>query len=305
MQLSVIIPTYKREKILQRTLDCLIPALKNFTSEILVINDSEDEVKFEKFDGKVYVFRNPQKGAASARNFGVSKAQSKMLLFLDDDVLVNEKNILRIFELHAAYEKSAFNFHWYFPEDLIAELPKTSFGRYLFHKKIYSQESRLIDKNPKTKNGLVENFGIASYFFSIEKEVFLSCDGYDESIPFAGVEDIILSKKLRDKGVNTFLSLSDVVFHNESDRMDLWQVMERYSRASITMNAAVKSGHTEFDRKFRGSKKNIYSLCLPFRKPLYYFSKSIPNLKIFDLLYFKLVNLLLGVSSYKGYKESR
>jgi len=289
---------------LQRSLEALVKALEGIDAEVLVVNDSANRLRGLQANEKISIIQNRGKGAATARNFGASLAKGSLLLFLDDDIIVQPRSIYRLFELHAAHPRSAFNFFWYFPEDLTRELPRTSFGRYLLHYKINSQVSRLIDKDVVGKE-LVSDYGVSSYFFSIERDLFLETGGYDESIPHAGVEDIILSKKLRRLGIPMFLSVKDVVYHNESDRLDLWQVMERYRRASVTMNAAVRSGHGEFERKFSVFKKLGYSVFLPFRKPVYRLSRLVPNLPVLDPLYFKWVNLLLGLSSYQGYRESK
>ena len=45
------------------------------------------------------IINNPKIGASSARNSGVKKSSGELLLFLDDDIIVNSSNIIKILSL--------------------------------------------------------------------------------------------------------------------------------------------------------------------------------------------------------------
>jgi glycosyltransferase involved in cell wall biosynthesis len=304
MEMSIIIPTRDRDLVLRRTMEALLAALEGVRAEVLLINDSEHSIEGIGKDERVLVLRNPGKGASAARNFGAKRAKGRILLFLDDDIIVSSVNIRRTLELHSKGGRVAYNFFWFFPPDLMQQLSHSKFGRYLQRNGISSQWSRMGGEQ-KDPPAMISEYGIASYYFSIEKDLFLSTGGYEERIPFAGVEDIVLAKKFRELEIAMLLSTKDVVFHNESDRVELFQVMERYRRASITMNAAVKAGHVEFEREFSKGKRITYAFFLPFKGVLLGMSRLVPNLKLFDPLYFRFSNLLLGLSSWQGYRESR
>src|SRR3954470_10304816 len=112
MQLSIVIPTKDRTEILQRTVDNLVKAVEGIDAEIIVINDSSKKVSLKGNYNKVEIINNPKNGAASARNLGVKHSSGELLLFLDDDIIVNKSNILRTLELHRDKSKVGYNFIW-------------------------------------------------------------------------------------------------------------------------------------------------------------------------------------------------
>lgn len=91
---SVIIPTYNRRQLLQRTLmslaDQTYPAGR---FEVIVVDDgstdgTEDMVQALNVPYPLHYVRQPNQGRAVARNTGVRAAASDLLIFLDSDVAV-------------------------------------------------------------------------------------------------------------------------------------------------------------------------------------------------------------------------
>ncbi|HEY6163198.1 MAG TPA: glycosyltransferase, partial [Bacteroidia bacterium] len=238
---------------------------------------------------------------ASARNAGAARARGELLLFIDNDVIVSRANILRVLELHKKYASAAFNFYWIYPPDLLQRLPSTKFGRFMLLKLIFSNSSRLRAEEKRSNEMLAKVNGLASYFFSIGKADFSRTGGYEERIPRAGVEDIILAKKMSSAGIAMYLSFSDVVFHNEADRLDLGSTMEVYRRAAQTRRAAVDMGHKELGVEMSTFKRMVYAVLLPFSGFFIFLSKITPNNKWFDPFYMKITGLLLGLSTYRGF----
>ena len=93
--ISVIIPTYKRPKMLGRAIESiLMQTYKNI--EIIVVDDNDENSEFRKEtedfmkryknNPKVrYVKHRTNKGGALARNTGIRIANGKYISFLDDD----------------------------------------------------------------------------------------------------------------------------------------------------------------------------------------------------------------------------
>ena len=90
-KVSIIIPTYNREKFLTRALNSiLIQTFKNF--ELIVIDDASTDntekvlKNFQKKDKRIKYFRNSQnKGPSESRNIGIRMAKGKYIAFLDSD----------------------------------------------------------------------------------------------------------------------------------------------------------------------------------------------------------------------------
>lgn len=88
-RLSIIIPTYNRPSILPRAVASALAAAPE-GSEIIVVDDQSNTAKVALHaaanDPRLKIVTNTgDKGAAGARNFGVSNAQGEVILFLDDD----------------------------------------------------------------------------------------------------------------------------------------------------------------------------------------------------------------------------
>lgn len=91
---SIIIPTFKREKFLEKA---LLSIIKNDfkEKEVIVVNDDPQTDLLEiyekyspKLDIKIF-FNEERKGPISARNLGAKKAKADLICFLDDDMTVS------------------------------------------------------------------------------------------------------------------------------------------------------------------------------------------------------------------------
>ncbi len=90
-EISIIIPTYNRENVVERAIKSVVKqTFSNF--EIIIVDDcSIDRTehiinKIKKIDTRVRSIRSKKNiGGAAARNLGVSASQGKYLAFLDDD----------------------------------------------------------------------------------------------------------------------------------------------------------------------------------------------------------------------------
>lgn len=109
---SVIIPTYNRRAFLYETLDSL--ARQSFPMqyfEVIVVDDGSvdgteaavtEAAATETFPFTLRYFWQPNQGDAEARNLGVNQSQADILVFLDDDILVEPDYLTRLVEAHQA-----------------------------------------------------------------------------------------------------------------------------------------------------------------------------------------------------------
>lgn len=85
---SVIIPLYNKENFIENTLKSVLnQSFANF--EVLLINDGSTDKSEEKAlqfkDSRIHYFSRKNEGVSSARNFGLEKAQSPYIAFIDAD----------------------------------------------------------------------------------------------------------------------------------------------------------------------------------------------------------------------------
>lgn len=82
---SIIIPVFNRQEAFER---CLISVLNQTykNTEIIVVDDGSNPlIKIDR--PEVQLFRQENKGAPAARNFGFSQSKGKYIIFLDADTI--------------------------------------------------------------------------------------------------------------------------------------------------------------------------------------------------------------------------
>lgn len=109
LPISVVIPTYRRERVLLDTLDYLL-ALEPAAAEIVVLDQTErhEEATEERLRelheaGRVRWFRLATPSIPQAMNRGLLEAREELVLYLDDDIRPEPKLIAAHHAAHQAY----------------------------------------------------------------------------------------------------------------------------------------------------------------------------------------------------------
>lgn len=303
--ISIIMPTCDRGEVFDISKKAVLNAIVNFKVEYIVVNDSK-KASIMLTDSELLqmqVFDNPKKGVASARNFGASKAKGDILMFLDDDVVIQSENMKAIFEIieKIDMDKSCFNLDWVYPPQLMDEISKTQFGRFLITHDFTTMKGWSNDPNWK-ENDFFEVPGLASHCLIIKKQHFDKINGYNEQFPHAGFEDDDFSKRIA-KFLKIYLTTDSVVWHNESDRVEPISWLARKERGGQTRKIAVDLGREELKLDYSAFKASAYSVIHASQNQILYLLNRIPNNEKNDSIYSKGIKLLLGASIYKGYKS--
>jgi GT2 family glycosyltransferase len=305
MDISIVIPTYNRNDILYKHLAIAYAELKGLDYEIIVINDSKtNKVEAQpQWLSNISVVNNPKQGVASARNLGASLAKSENLLFIDDDMIINRKAVERAIEFLKENKTACLNINWVYPDELNAKLQTYQFGRYLEHYGFTTLRGWWGTGLEWRADQIFTVNAAASYFLAMTKDSFEKAGRYDESFPFAGFEDHDFAVRLERTGVTSYIDTRVIVWHNEADRVDLSGWMQRKYRGGQTRKVAVDAGHKDLEIDYNNLKGKLYFI---ISKTEFMFNaalKLIPNNKMFDPLYFRIVNILLGTNLYKGYTK--
>lgn len=303
MDFSIIIPTKNRDKILEQTLTFAIKATQQFCVEFLIINDGVKEIQLsEDIKSKITVYKNPKSGVAAARNFGASKSTADHLIFMDDDMLMQTDNLSALQPIITTHSNSCINLNWVYPSTLSEQINKTQFGRYLAYYGFTSLKGWCTGLN-WNDNELFEVNGITSQFLYIPKSVWKSVNGYNENFPHAGFEDHDFAARLKKNAVKFYIYPKSLVFHNEADRVEPKSWLARKMRGGETRRYAVEAGYKTLALEYNFIKTLIYKLCIAVKPFLFFILTLIPNIRIFDKVYFSLINLLLGAHSFEGYTK--
>jgi cellulose synthase/poly-beta-1,6-N-acetylglucosamine synthase-like glycosyltransferase len=109
MKLSIIIPSYGRAEVLDDCLKSIYKIKKELNDyEIIVVNNNNDK-KIEKETSKVckkYKLNiteiNPHKGVGSvkARNLGIKKTKGDILVFFDDDTIIQKNYFINLIKTY-------------------------------------------------------------------------------------------------------------------------------------------------------------------------------------------------------------
>ncbi|PWH85321.1 glycosyltransferase family 2 protein [Brumimicrobium oceani] len=301
--ISIIIPTYKRGDIFYECIESVVDSV-GLLDEIIVVNDfKEKELDLDQIDRKgkkVKVINNPKQGVASARNYGAKYAKGDVLLFIDDDMLINSDAIEKCLETLKSSDKLVVNADWiYFPKEL-ERIKDSQFGRYLVSIDFTSLKGWNNGLNWQ-ENSTIKANGITSQFFMIQKKDFEFLGGYNENFPFAGFEDSELYVRIKNSGYQPIIDTRCLIYHNEKDRMDLKPFLDRKYRGAVTRRKAVDLGFDDFVLEYSYKKKIYYIGLEKVESILRFLIEKIPNNKLFDNLYAKLVNQQIGLNIYKGY----
>ncbi len=170
MKISVIIPTYNREKLLKRTIDSILHQTIN-ADEIIIIDDgSTDNTKkvIASYNNKQikYIYQKNQ-GVSNARNQGIKIAKNEWLSFLDSD---------DIWEKHKLEKQ--IDFHTQNPHILFSHTDEL----WLFNDKVIKQKKHQLKPSGFCFKENIANTLIGASTVMIHKKVLEDVGYFDEEL---------------------------------------------------------------------------------------------------------------------------
>ena len=227
-----MVPTFDRPEALARTLDALVRmGAPGGPSEIIVVDTGSPDAGAHAVAtsrGARYI-RCANEGVAAARNRGATEASGELLLFVDDDIVVEETNLRKHEGWHAADMRCLVSGHWEFDPVLRQRLQQTPLGRHrLAYEDKYNRPAGVV---VSTKRGQVHPASLAASNLSVRREVFWSLGGFDERFP-VGAEDQDLTWRARRDGCALIYDYEIRVIHNDQHR-DFRSLCHRQERAAV------------------------------------------------------------------------
>jgi GT2 family glycosyltransferase len=210
--LSVIIPTYNREKVLAKALEgYLAQSSPQLIYELLVVDDGSidgTESLVQDFSRRspfpIRYLRQSNKGPAAARNLGIQRAGSALVLFTDSDVIPK----CDLVEHHIAWHQSnsqvtvaVLGYLTWAPD-----VGATPFMRWYGEQKLFTF-------------GLLRNKEVADFqaFYtcnlSMKTDFLRTCGQFDEEFRSAAYEDTELGYRLGKHGLKLLYNSAAVGYH--------------------------------------------------------------------------------------------
>lgn len=220
--MSVIIITYGRYSDLIR---CIPSILKQDSESLeIVLVDNNENKKVSEYiagrlnkidDRRIRYFKTPKNlGVTGGRNFGISKANGDILVFIDDDAFFENTDACQM--VHREFSRN----------DNLGILSFKIINYY--SKKIERAEFPHRDKKLNTDKQFETTYFIGAGH-AIKREVFEKVGGYADDF-FYGMEELDLSFKTMDRDYQIFYFPDVVVWHKQSQRgrLDKKRTWQKY-----------------------------------------------------------------------------
>jgi len=205
---SIIIITYNRPIDTFDTIENILSLdlYDNLVEEVIVVNNcstvdySSFVLKIEKLrDNKIKYYVSPENlGVAGGRNFGVEKSNGDILLFIDDDAVFENKDVLNI---------------------MVENYKSKNCGILAFKSKDFTTKKLNRNEFPHRNDEYLCREKFSTYFFvgvghAIRRDIFLRVGGYPDDF-FYGMEEYDLSYKAIDAGFDIIYDSNIVVLHKK------------------------------------------------------------------------------------------
>lgn len=245
MLISVIIPTYHRNDLLLKCLECLGPGRQvgleinghgeelvskaTFGYEVVVTDDGSVSTAKDLIQGNFPWARwvaGPRRGPAANRNNGASHAAGDWLVFIDDDCLPEPKLLLSYSE----------------------EIKKGGSKALEGSTEADRPQRRFDEVAPINISG--GNFWSCN--IAIEVDTFRKIDGFDEGFPFAALEDVDFYMRVKEVTEVPFVPGAKVIHPWRRMRpfegYRKWLVSNKYffEKYSIKRDKAFRLNRTKF-----------------------------------------------------------
>ncbi|MGO8797263.1 MAG: glycosyltransferase family 2 protein [Candidatus Sulfotelmatobacter sp.] len=212
--LTVVIPTYNREKVLAKALEAYrVQSSPAFIHELIVVDDGSTdgtEPRVREFAARaafpVRYLRQPNQGPAAARNFGIRETRSALVLFTDSDILPGRDLVSQHIAWHQANPQmnAAVLGFVTWPKEIRA----TPFMRWYGEHKLF-----FFDQLRRRKEADFRFFYTCNV--SLKTEFIRTGGSFDEEFRSAAFEDTELGFRLSKRGMQLLYNPAAVAYHDQ------------------------------------------------------------------------------------------
>jgi len=308
IDLSIIIINYNVKEFLLNLLDSLRKAVKNISTEIIIVdNDSDDgsvEILREKFPNIKLIANKKNVGFGSANNQALHVAKGKYFLLINPDTIVREDTLLKMLEFFEKTPQVGIAGCKVLNPDGSLQLacrrgfpgPWTSFTKVMGLSKLFPK-SRLFARYNLTflnENQTYEVDAVSGAFMMMRKEVYEKIGGFDQQFFMYG-EDLDLCYRVQKSGYKVYYVHSTEIIHYKG---------ESTKRSSLDETKIFYDAMHLFVRKHFSSSfiiESILQIAILFRKLIAF--ANVYKLAFFSIIvdFFTFsVSVLLAANIYSN-----
>ena len=321
LKISVVMPTFNRRRVLERTLPALeMQDLPPSEFEVLVVDNGSTDGTLEFLEAwkPLFTFRSFQvsrRGASAARNAGIFAARGELVLLLDDDLLA----IPDLLSQHCAAHINSSEPHIVHGPIYVAPGSTKTIIRHItdqFYAEYY--RSLTADMELRYPEGIGPKITMLSSMInsSMPRETLLRCGGFDEEILAA--EDLDLGMRLWKMGLplhcrptafvrEIYVKTSINYLHNQAVACGAgdWRVVHKHPEYRPYSSMA-SFGETQIGKRWlrnllmRFPLSSVPLMTIPLRMERFFF--DIPLLRNFGERIFRLAERIQRLRS--GLKSS-
>lgn len=250
---SVIIPTFNRAKLLRQ---CVKSILEQSYSnlEIIIVDDGSNDNSFNAIkkikDLRISYFKKKNEGVASARNYGIKKANGKYITFCDDDDLFLKEKI----RVQVNFLENNKNLAFCYTNGFIVKnLSKKKFFSHL-HQRTFAQL-------------LLENSQILTASVMARLKIVKKIKGFNEELKMC--EDYDLWLRMAEKYSFNYIDKVFVLINKHSGNMSAdTKSLFKYG-VQVKLNTLKRC-----QKNFPSSVKKKYEVILTYQQGKYYFFEN-------------------------------
>lgn len=202
---SIVIITYNRKNDLRECIDSILNQ-SYVPDEIIIVDNNSTDGTENYFKSELknplvkYIRLDKNLGVAGGRNYGIKQASGDILVFIDDDSLIEPINAIE--KIIKKFEENP-------------EIGIIAFKIVNYHTKtIWREEFPHIDKSLNPEEEFETTYFIGAGH-AIRREVFKKCGLYPDDY-FYGMEELDLSFRVIDKGFKIVYFPKVLVWHKKS-----------------------------------------------------------------------------------------
>jgi glycosyltransferase involved in cell wall biosynthesis len=197
MEISVIIPTYNRKKLLEIILPSILNQNFDKNYEVIISDDGSSdgtpqligEYK-ENFGNIKYIYSSERKGPAHVRNLAINISDGKLIIFIDSDIYVKKDFLKNHYEIQ---KENNFN--------VIVQGPVINTYNW---KEPWTEKFKLRD---------ISSAYFATGNVSVSKKLLSLAGFFDENFTFYGWEDLELGIRFKKMGIKLIRSEKIPAWH--------------------------------------------------------------------------------------------